>query len=331
MSKENRQKVWNYRIIAYLCTKEIVMRMITGYSKQILTAVVLFLTVFATAQTVSNPAQPTAQTVAKNLAEQKYAITVGDVVMTIDGGGGGKILSLKYKDNEVINQSRWPESFGSTFWTSPQKEWNWPPVPELDKRPYTIDQESPTLVMTSEVSEKLKYKVRKEFATDTKNGAFVITYSITNEADETRSVAPWEITRVPNAGVIFFDAPVEGITPAGLMDFKAEHGVAWYTADEAPQNRKVNADGKGWLAYANNGLLLVKAFQDLEASQPAPGEAEIQVYMNRGKTYIELESQGAYTALKPGETLSWTVKWFLVPCADTGAALIDKVKKLVKR
>ena len=66
-----------------------------------------------------------------------------------------------------------------------------------------------------------------------------------------------------------------------------------------------NADGKGWLAYLNKekGLLLVKQFEDLVAGQPAPDEAEIQVYVNRGKTYIELESQGAYTTLQPGEEL----------------------------
>ena len=71
----------------------------------------------------------------------------------------------------------------------------------------------------------------------------------------------------------------------------------------------MNADGKGWLAYLNNGLLLLKKFDDLSPTQPAPGEAEIQVYVNRGKTYIELESQGAYTNLAPGESLTWTVRW----------------------
>ena len=124
-------------------------------------------------------------------------------------------------------------------------------------------------------------------------------------------MAPWEITRVPNAGVISFEAPVESIWPAGLMTFKAKNGIAYYEADEAPENRKVNADGKGWLSYENNGLVLTKKFTDLTPEQPAPGEAEIQVYVNRGKTYIEIESQGAYTTLAPGKSLDWTVRWYL--------------------
>ena len=64
------------------------------------------------------------------MAQQQ--LTVGDVTMTISPEKGAKILSLQYKGQEVISQLTAPESFGSTFWTSPQKEWNWPPVRELE-------------------------------------------------------------------------------------------------------------------------------------------------------------------------------------------------------
>ena len=187
--------------------------------------------------------------------------------------------------------------------------------------------------MTSEVSDKLKYRIIKEFKTDEQHHAIVVTYSIVNESDEVRKVAPWEITRVKNeGGLIFFEAPVEGITPAGLMNFKDAFGAAWYQADETNENRKINADGKGWLAYCCNGLLLVKRFDDLDASQPAPDEAEIQVYVNRGKTYIELESQGNYTTLQSKEKLSWTVCWYLQPCEGTptpSEALLQQVRHIL--
>ena len=264
----------------------------------------------------------------------KYTLQNGERTMVIDAAKGGKILSLKYGEREVISQLRWPEAFGSTFWTSPQKEWNWPPVPEYDKRPYTVEQKDGVLTLTSEVSERMKYRIRKAFAVDERDGAFVITYTIINESDEVRRVAPWEITRVQNeGGLIFFEAPVEGITPAGLMDFKDAFGAAWYQTDETNGNRKVNADGKGWLAYYNNGLLLVKQFDDLDASQPAPDEAEIQVYVNRGKAHIELESQGAYTTLQPKESVNWTVRWYLQPSdlpAEPSEKLLKQVKKILK-
>ena len=285
---------------------------------------IITLLLIATTMTVS----------AQETAEGKYTIENGPLTMTIDAARGAKITSFKLGDKEIISQLRWPESWGSTFWTSPQKEWNWPPVPEYDKRPYTVEKTLDGLRMTSEVNERLKMRISKTFATDENDGAIVITYTIKNESDETRRVAPWEITRVENeSGLIFFEAPADGIWPADLMTFKNVYGAAWYTTDEAQQNRKVNADGRGWLAYCSRGLLLIKRFPDISKEEPAPNEAEIQVYVNRGRTYIELESQGAYTELAPRTEFSWTVRWYLLPCdatAEPSEALMQKVKGIIK-
>ena len=250
---------------------------------------------------------------AQESKDNVFTLKNGDVTMTVNITKGGKILSLKYQDKEVISQSRFPESFGSTFWTSPQKESNWPPVAEFDKQAYTINTEEDNhLSITSPVSQRLGLSVAKDFQVDKKDGAIVITYSIKNEGKEPRRVAPWEITRVPNDnGLIGFEAPIDSIWPAGLMTFESKNGDAWYKTDEAPQNRKVNANGTGWLKYTAGGLTLTKKFQDLNVNETAPGEAEIQIYVNRGKTYIELESQGAYTLLQPGEQLQWPVRWYL--------------------
>ena len=262
---------------------------------------------------------------AEGIDEPVFILKNGEVTMSIDIAHGGKILSLKYQDKEMLSQSRWPESFGSTFWTSPQKEWNWPPVPEFDKQPYTVErQEESHLTIFSPVCERLGgLRVGKDFQTDATDGAIVVTYFIKNEGQTPRRVAPWEVTRVQNVGgLIFFEAEIDSIWPAGLMNFVAAHGAVWYKTDEAQQNRKVNADGKGWLAYCADGLLLIKKFQDLQRGQEAPGEAEVQVYVNRGKSHIELESQGAYTLLQPGEQLSWTVRWYLVPVDSTDQELL---------
>lgn len=269
----------------------------------------------------------------KALDNDQYSISNGDVTMTVDAAKGAKILSFQYNGKEVLSQNPRPNAFGSTFWTSPQVEWNWPPVPEYDSRPYTAEQKNGALILTGQTSEKFKYHITKEFKADPADGAIVVTYSITNDAAVERKVAPWEISRVNNGGAIFFDAPSETITPQGLMPFCFEYGATWYQCDEARANRKINADGAGWYAYANDGLLFIKRFPDLGPTCPAPKEAEIQVYVNAGKTYIELEAQGRYTSLKPGEAVSWTARWYLLP-QDTdnvpSQALIDLVRTVVK-
>ena len=262
------------------------------------------------------------------LENNRFSISNGDVTLTVDAARGAKILSFQYKGKEVLSQNQRPNAFGSTFWTSPQSEWNWPPVPEYDSRPYTAEQKNGALVLTGQTSEKYKYHITKEFRADPSDGAIVVTYSITNDASVERSVAPWEISRVDNGGVIFFDAPQGSITPQGLMPFAFEYGATWYTCDEARANRKINADGNGWYAYAHDGLLFIKKFPDIAPTQPAPKEAEIQVYVNMGKTYIELEAQGAYTSLKPGESLSWTSRWYLLP-QDAGETPSAELMKIV--
>ena len=279
-----------------------------------------------------------AQTV-QQLDDDKYAVSVQDLTLTVDAAHGGKILSFKLGEQEVIAQNpalapqpapaegqpprrRFfnPNSYGSTFWTSPQKEWNWPPVPEYDSLPYTAEIQDgpiqimghalPALFLEGQVS-KYGYKVCKTITADPSDLAFVITYSIVNESGETRKVAPWQITRVPNGGFLEFDAKPEGVTPADLMKVTFDDGMATLEVDVAPENRKINVDGKGWLNFRDNGLVLTQRFPDIAQEDAAPGEAEIQVYIDARKSFVEIEAQGPYTELQPGEKLDWTVRWYL--------------------
>ena len=279
-----------------------------------------------------------AQTVQK-LDDEKYVLSVQDLSMTVDAGHGGKILSFKLGEQEVLAQNpaaapqpaqpgegqprrRFfnPNSYGSTFWTSPQAEWNWPPVPEYDNLPYTAeikdgpvkvaDVTIPALFLQGQVS-KYGYRVCKAFTVDPSDLAFVITYSIVNESGETRKIAPWQISRVPNGGFLEFDAIPEGVTPADLMKVTFAEGLATLEVDVADQNRKINVDGKGWLNFRDKGLVLTQRFPDIAQDAAAPGEAEIQVYIDARKSFVEIEAQGPYTELKPGEKLDWTVRWYL--------------------
>ena len=294
-----------------------------------------FLTVLMTV-VISGAAS--AQTV-QGSADEGFIIKAGNVTMIVSAKEGGKIMSYKYDDKEMLSQLRMANQYGSTFWTSPQKEWNWPPVTEFDRGAYTDETDaaksSKSLMLTSQVARKLPFQIQKQYTPDPKGKFIRVSYTIINKGDAERQVAPWEISRVvaDESGLIFFDAPVEGITPAGLIPFKGEAGASWYSFEQASQNRKINSDGKGWLAYAADGLLMIKKFDDLTPSQPAPDEAEIQVYVNQGKTYIELESQGEYKMLAPGESLTWTVDWYLIPLKDEAVPskkLLDLVRKTIK-
>lgn len=246
----------------------------------------------------------------------------GHATMIIDAANGARVMSLKWDSLEVLSQIPAPNMYGSTFWTSPQKEWNWPPVREHDMGRYAVEEKDGKIIMTGEVPERIPLRIGKTFSV-VEGNMFSITYSITNEGTEERKVAPWEVTRVPGEGVISFNSPVEGIWPKDLMDFTQEKGRAVYSIDKVDKQRKINAngtapidegtvcDGMSALYYEHNDLLLTKRFPDLKEGEAAPGEDEIQVYVHQNALYCELEAQGAYTLLKPGEKLEWTVYWKL--------------------
>jgi len=272
-----------------------------------------------------------------SIGEGKYQFKVGDAVMTVDSQDGGKVVSYKFREKETLATERLSSfSYGSTFWVSPQNVWNWPPVAEHDYLPYKVEERANSIYMESQLSEKHPYRLTKEYSVDQKDQAIVVKYGITNETGKECSVAAWEITRVPGAGVTFFDASKDDITRTGgraEVQIEQRFGYSWFSYTAEPGQRKSNINGKGWLAHARDGYLMLKKFEDISADQPAPGEAEIQVYVHNNRTYIELEGQGAYTTLKPGESLSWTVRWYLVPqkfAPLPSQELADMVRRMVK-
>ena len=302
-------------------------------------------TILAAAALLSATALSAQSLVVDRVDDEKYSIVNGDVTLIVDVAHGAKILSFKLGEQEVLAQKPEPpastdgapaprmrffnpNSYGSTFWTSPQAEWNWPPVAEYDSLPYAAESAdgsfvqflkdpvehrgaaTPCLVVVSQQS-KFGYRIQKTFTGDLTDGAIVIKYSIINESGETRKVAPWEITRVPNGGYLEFDAKAEDVTPLDLMKVSFDEDVAKLEIDVANQNRKINVDGKGWLKFHDNGLVLTQKFPDIAPEAAAPGEAEIQVYIDARKSFVEIEAQGAYTELQPGEKLDWTVRWYL--------------------
>lgn len=242
---------------------------------------------------------------------ENYELHVGKTSMMIDAANGARIMSLKYDTLEVLSQNPAPNMYGSTFWTSPQKEWNWPPVREHDMARYAVEKRGEKIIMTSQLSEKIPLRIIKSFSTDVNDSCFVIAYSIINEGKEDRCVAPWEVTRVPGEGRISFEAATDSIWPAGLMNFRQEGKNTYYDIDASEKQRKINANGTGWLRYTSKGLTLTKLFPNLKAGEAAPGEDEIQVYVHQNKMYCELEEQGPYTLLRPGERLEWAVRWKL--------------------
>lgn len=247
-----------------------------------------------------------------------YTFSFGDTVFAVDATKAGRVVSFSLAGKNVLTAPKNDEdnNWGSTFWCSPQSDWNWPPPAEMDPNPYAARVEGTTLVLEGATIPALGLAVNKRFSVDAARGVVAIEYGIVNQGQQARSVAPWEISRVASGGLTFFPMgegqPWRGfqeLLPLTIID-----GVAWLPSGTMPASadQKAFADGReGWIAHLAGGLLLVKSFPGITAAQAAPGEAEIELYTDANRTYVEVENQGAYVNLAPGASLAWPVRWFL--------------------
>jgi len=271
-----------------------------------------------------------------------FSFQFGDTLFAVDANRGGRIVTFAVAGHNVLTGPAVDAAnFGSTFWSSPQSDWGWPPPPEIDSAPYAASLDGAVLSLSGATAAGLGLVVEKKFFADSQAGAITVAYTIANRGSQARQAAPWEITRVAAGGLTFFPmgegGPRKG--PQDLLTTTIVNGVAWFAYDAAAitADQKLFADGQeGWIAHVDGDLLLVKSFADTRPAQAAPGEAEIEIYANAGHTYVEVENQGAYVNLAPGAATSWTVRWILrkldvaaTPASTGSAPLVDLVRNLV--
>lgn len=241
----------------------------------------------------------------------------GDLALNILPSKGGRISSLRFAGQERLITQRDTEgnNWGSVLWPSPQQAWGWPPPTVLDSEPYDVAITERGVRLTSAVDPALKVSFAKHYRLGDVANTLVANYRITSHADAPITLAPWEITRLPAAGSVFFPTgeadPIKGqFAPLPLT---ALGNISWFDYPKegiGPDNHKLMTDGEeGWLAYHNDDWLLVKVFDNVPAQLMAPGEGEIEVYANGENTYIELEQQGFLTTLMPAQALQWQVVW----------------------
>lgn len=248
------------------------------------------------------------------LNNNSYSLTSGNVTFAVNPESGGRIISFKLSNYEFLTDKNInPFNYGSTFWPSPQSNWNWPPPAVLDNEPYSAIASSRSIKLISGKDSTTGFQFEKVFSSG-KNNSIKLNYSIINISNKTKSAAPWEVTRVHKGGLFFF--PIGKGLP-GKKQFEAApikiiNGIVWYKSkkEKIDKDELSIADGsEGWMAYAINGKLFIKKFDDTDPSNFAPGEAEISLYVNAKSDYIEIELQGKYQNIEPREKTDLNVEW----------------------
>ena len=269
-----------------------------------------------------------------------FGIDTGKVSLTVDPRGARITdVHLAGGANLLSGPSADPSNFGSTFWTSPQSLWGWPPPAAFDSSAYTATRASASVEFVGPTDTTFGVSLTKRFSPGGTGSRIDAAYEVTAQT-RAMSVAPWEITRVPPGGLTFYPtgtgAPMAGGGFA-LPPTEDAAGCTWIQDAAAGTDQKLLADGAGgWLAHVAGDTVLVKKFNDIPPGMAAPGEAEIEVFVQGQGAYVEVEEQGAYQAVAQGKSLTWNVTWIVARLptgmsATLGSAdLVAFVQQLVQ-
>jgi Domain of unknown function (DUF4380) len=273
----------------------------------------------------------------------RYTLEFGDVLFEVNPAVGARVTALRFAAgaNLLTGPTDDPMNFGSTFRTSPQSAWNWPPPPQIDSLPYTMSVTGQTMVATGSGSTVVGAAVTKKFSADLVRQAVVAEYTIRAQAAG-KSFAPWEVTRVFPGGLTFYPTGLNTPTTSGTFTLpvvRQAAGCTWFQYPPAgvTASQRLIADGSGgWLAHVAGDVLLVKKFPDIPVSAAAPGEGEISIYVDGAGHFVELEEQGAYQPLASGQSVAWAVTWYVrrlpagVAATIGNQQLVDYVRALIQ-
>jgi hypothetical protein len=250
----------------------------------------------------------------------RWQLTFGQTTLQVDPGVAGRITGYRLGvDQALTGPDVHPDNYGSSFWTSPQAAWGWPPPAEIDTACYEAATEGNVLVLSGPTVASggiQGLSITKRIAANAEAAAVCLEYQIHNHGNRARDVAAWEITRVPRANLHFFP---EG--PAGevkkfqdLLPLASAGQVAWLQYDAARMDRDLlvgRHGSEGWLASVREDLLFIKRFPVVAPDRAAPGEAGILLFLSGESSYVELEPQSQSVPLPPRATLRWAVQWRL--------------------
>jgi len=246
------------------------------------------------------------------MRQENYRIEAGAYALEVSPSTGANIVEFSLDGRNVLaSREDSPNAFGSTFYPSPQSDWQWPPPPEWDALPWTVAVHGRRLDLKSRAIEKTGLGATQSISLDGAKGAARIDYRIINHGSTPHRVAPWQNTRVRPKGLTFFPCS-RPVLPQSSLKLEPNDGVIWFQHDPADfaESKKLFADGnEGWLAQVDGDLMFVKVFPDVPPEQQAPGEAEIEIYVDRAGRFVEVEQQGPYVEYGDGHSSTWTVQW----------------------
>jgi len=266
---------------------------------------------------------------------------------------GPRIAKLSFKGSENllcdVPDITWDTPYGKYFIRGGHRLWISPELPEktyIPDSPGLVVKEIPAgVVLTSDVEtgSGVRKSIRIELEADLPEVR--LTHSIKNENKVPISFAPWVITMFRQGGTVILPQPVGNTDPHGLLHnrqlvlwpylrlsdprLKLRDDFILVEAQPAlPPVKLGYADKAGWLAYWLDGVLFRKSFEAIQPGRSYPDAGcNAETYCN--DRFVELESLGELTTLKPGAAVQLVETWELYDTLDV-PFIPDELRSLLE-
>jgi hypothetical protein len=252
----------------------------------------------------------------KDNSEESGPVTIsrGEISLTIEPAIGGRISSLTFGGVEILNTSRDSNNlqWGSTAWSSPQADWNWPPVAAFDSEPFQVMRvDDNSILLEGPKDPETHLRMRKRFRLGPESD-IGLTYWLTNEGVSSINVSLWENTRLPYAGHFKFKADsIRGSLDTLPVTYQ-DSIYTIYADNRHVKPQKVFADMPTTTAsYHHKGIVLTKHNLANAYYRVAPAQGPLEIYLDPPAEFVEFELQGDYRLIGPGDSNNLRTKWVI--------------------
>ncbi len=264
---------------------------------------------------------------------------------------------LETRDLDVVPNSDGEYTFfgGMYTWVAPQNGWvnqqgglhNWPPDPAMDRGPCTlnIDSGDGILIEGPVLRSGLQQTKRISISDD---GICTIAHALHNTTNTTQHAGIWSITAAKTGSTIavrldsdnwFVEEPgvsLDSELNNALWAAVANEVGPWIVFDTGTDLSNAQVDSDSFKAFVNrapstqiaiwsDGYWLVRSADppDIFSSLSEVGESSIEIYGHFGLNLFEAELLSAYQSIPPGEMITWTETWQIVPSDSPDPAAMD--------
>lgn len=263
-----------------------------------------------------------------------YWLSDGRVELVVTADVGPRVIRFGFVDDRNIfreysemlgrtDDSDWLIYGGHRLWQAPEDPLR-TYFPDNGPLTTSVEREGLRLTQPVEGTTGIQKSLELRFGG---SGQVVVTHRLSNRSGSPVELAPWAITVLAEGGTAILPLPPRGTHPeclspnsiltlwpyTDLSDSRWTWGQRYILLRQVPSAslpQKLGASvADGWIAYANDGRLFVKAFErQIGADYPDLG-ANVELFTNG--SMLEMETLGPLKRLAPGEALEHHERWFL--------------------